>query len=96
MPCVVFNAFAVADFAEHFQIKAGALLDALGFNQLALTDELLDALNQLELDGFHSNHHLVARGHIVTFRVNHKTRDFLADAPGQRVKQLQRLDFIVK
>jgi rod shape-determining protein MreD len=33
----------VTDFAEHFQIKSGALLDALRLNQLALTDELLDA-----------------------------------------------------
>ena len=96
MPCVVFNAFAVTDFAEHFQVKAGALFDALRFNQLAFADELLDALNQLKLDGLHRHHHLVARGHVMAFRVDHKARDFLADAPGQRVKQLQRLDLIVK
>jgi hypothetical protein len=33
---VVLDALAVPDLAEHFQIKPGALLQALGLDQLAL------------------------------------------------------------
>ena len=44
MTCVVFNAFAVPYFAEHFQIKSSALLKALSFYQLTHADQLFKSL----------------------------------------------------
>ena len=96
MSGVVFNAFAVTNFAQHFQIKTGALFNALGLDQLAFADELLDAFHQFQLDGFHGDHDLVAGRHIVTFWVDDEARNLLPNASGQRVKQLQRFDFVVK
>ena len=43
MAGVVFNALAVANLTEHFQIKPGALLNALCLDQLALADKLTHA-----------------------------------------------------
>jgi hypothetical protein len=50
VPRVVFDALAEAQLVEHFQIEAGALLDALAFDQLLVGLEELDALAQLVLD----------------------------------------------
>ena len=44
MARIVFNAFAVADFGQHFQVEAGALLNALRFDEFALFDEVVNAL----------------------------------------------------
>ena len=96
MAGVVFNALAVPNLTEHFQIKTGALLNALGLYQLALLDEVIDPLSQLKLDGFNRRHDLVTRGHVMAFRVDHKARHFLPDAACERVKQLQRLNLVVK
>ena len=41
MARVVFDAVAVADLADHFQIEHGALVEALRFDQLAFLFELL-------------------------------------------------------
>ncbi len=96
MPGVVLNAFAVPDFGQHFQIKPGALLQALGFDQLAHAQQFFEALGQLQLDGLHRRQHLVAWRHIVAGGVNRKTRDLLPDAARERVKQLQAFDFVVE
>ena len=61
MSCVVFNAFAVPYFTEHFQIKSSALLEALGFYQLAHAHQLFQPLCQLYFDGFNGCQNLVAR-----------------------------------
>ena len=61
MTCVVFNAFAVPYFTEHFQIKSSALLEALGFYQLAHAHQLFKPLCQLDFDGFNGCQNLVAR-----------------------------------
>ena len=39
-PGVVLNALAEADFLEHLHVVAGALLDALGLDELALFFEI--------------------------------------------------------
>ena len=96
MSRIVLDALAMPDLAEHFQIEAGALLDALRFHQLALADKFLDALGQLDLDRLHRRQHLLARRHVMTAGVDGKARDLLPDAPGQGVKQLQALDLVVK
>ena len=37
---VVFDAVAVADGLDHFEVEAGALVDALGFDQAAFLFEV--------------------------------------------------------
>ena len=93
---VVFNALAVPYFAEHFQVKPGALLQPLGFHQFAVGHQLLQALGQLQLDGLHRCQHLVTRGDVVAAGVHGKAWDLLLDAPRERVEQLQALDLIIK
>ena len=96
MAAVVFNAFAVPDFAEHFQVKTGALLQPLCLNQFAHAHQLLQALRQLQLNGFDRRQNLLARRHVMAAGVHGKTRNFLADAARERVKQLQAFNFVVK
>jgi hypothetical protein len=57
VPRIVFDAVAVTDLGQHFQVVAGALLQPLRFNQLVLRVQLLEALAQLDLDGFHRLQH---------------------------------------
>jgi hypothetical protein len=47
---VVLDALAEAQLVEHFQVEAGALLDALALDQFLVGLEELDALAQLVLD----------------------------------------------
>ena len=82
---VVFNALAVPYFAEHFQIKPGALFQPLGLYQLAVSHQLLQALGQLQLDGLYRRQHLVTRGDVVAAGVYGKARNLLLDAPRERV-----------
>ena len=96
VPGVVLDAFAMADFAEHFQVKPGALLNALRLDQLALGDEELDALFQLHLDGFHRRQHTVARRHVMAAGIDREARNLLLYAPGQRVQQLQGIHLVVE
>ena len=96
MAGVVFNALAVAHFTEHFQVKTRALRQALGFHQLAFALEEGQPLAQLFFDGFHSGQHLVAWRDVMAARVHGKAWDFLLDAPGERVEQLQAFHLVVK
>jgi hypothetical protein len=48
------------------------------------------------LDRLHGRHHLLARRHVVAGRVDREARHLLADAAGERVEQLQRLDLVVE
>ena len=93
---VVLNAFAVADFAEHFQIKTGALLQPLRLHQLAHADQLFEAVGQLQLDQLHGLQNLLARGDVVAAGVDREARNFLADAAGERIEELQRFDFFIE
>jgi hypothetical protein len=47
VPGVVFNAFAVPDLSQHFQVEPGSLLQALRFHQFTHADQLTQALGQL-------------------------------------------------
>jgi hypothetical protein len=75
MPGVVFNAFAVTHFRQHFQIKTGALLQALRLDQFAHAHQLFQALGQLDLDGLHRCQHLVTGRHIVAGWVDREARE---------------------
>ena len=41
MPRIIFNAVAIADLLDHFQIEHGALIQPLRFDQLALLSSSL-------------------------------------------------------
>ena len=96
MARVVLNAFAVADFAEHFQIKTGTLLQPLRLHQLAHADQLFEAVGQFQLDQLHGLQHLLAGGDVVAAGVNREARNFLADAAGERIEQLEGLDLVIE
>ena len=96
MAGVVLNAFAMPDFAEHFQIEPGALLQTLGFDQFAHAHQFFEPVRQLHFDGFHRRQHLVAWRHIVARWVDREARNLLLDAAGERIKQLQAFDLVVK
>ena len=96
MPRVVLNALAVPHFAEHLQIKAGALLQALRLDQLTHAHQLFEAVGQLGLDGLHRAEHLFAGRDVMAAGVNREARDFLAHAAREWVKELQRLHFVVE
>ncbi len=49
---VVFDAVAVADGLDHFEVEAGALVDALGLDEAAFFFELGFPLEELGEDGF--------------------------------------------
>ena len=96
MPGVVFDALAETNLAQHLDIELGALLDALCFHQLGFSQKrrLLDI--QLVLDAFDGTHHRCARRHVVTRRIHREARQPLTDLAGQRIKQLDALDLVIK
>ncbi len=96
VPGVVFNAFAVTQFTEHFQIKPSALFQPLRLHQLALAHEHFQPIREFHLDGFHSRQHLIARRHIVAARIDGEAWNLLPYASGQRVEQLQRFDLVIE
>ena len=96
MPGVVFNALAVPHFAQHFQVKAGALLEPLGLHQFVHAHQFFQAIAQLQLDGLHSGQHLVTRRHVMAGGIHREARNFLAHPPSQRVQQLQAFNFVVE
>ena len=57
MPGIIFDAFAEANLVQHFEIKAGALLDPLGFHQFLAAGEIGDTLGQFGLDRFDGFQH---------------------------------------
>ena len=86
MACVVFNAFAVPYFTEHFQIKSSALLEALGFYQLAHAHHFFKPLCQLYFDGFNSCQNFVARCDVMALRIDREARNFLTNAACERIE----------
>ena len=83
-------------FAEHLQVKAGALLQALRLDQLAHAHQLFEPVGQLGLDGLHCTEHLLAGRDVMAAGVNREARDFLSHATREWVKELQRLNLIVE
>ena len=87
VPGVVFDAFAMPHFGQHFQIETGSLLQALCFHQFAHANQLTQALGQLQFDGFNGCQNLVAGCDIVTRWVDREPGYSLSHAPGQWVQQ---------
>ena len=96
MARVILDALAEAQLGEHLQVEAGALLDALRLQQLALALEELDALAQLGLDALDRPQRRPARRHIVARRVHGVARHLAQDVAGERVEQGQLFHFVVE
>ena len=96
MAAVVFNAFAKAHFIEHFQIETGALLDALGFDGAVFLGVEGHAFAQFFFDALASTQHGVARGNVVAGGEHGVAAHSLQAAAGERVEQLEAVDFVVK
>jgi hypothetical protein len=96
VPRVVLDALAVAQLAEHLQVEAGALLQALRLHQLARLDEEVQASLSSSLIDSTAETDLLARRHVVARRVDREARHLLPDAAGERIEQLQRLDLVVE
>ena len=93
---VVLDALAVADLGHHLEVEARALLDALRLDQLHLADEELLLLVQLDLDLLDRGQHLLPSRHVVRRREHREARELLLQMPGQRIEDLQHLDFVVE
>ena len=68
MPRIVFDALAEAQLLQHFQIEAGALLQPLRLDQMAVIDIAFDALAQLFLDRLDGAQDGIARRYVVRTR----------------------------
>ena len=96
MPRVVFNAFAVPYFAEHFQIESGALLQTLSLHQFTHAHQFFETFGQFNFDGFDSGQHFVARRDVMAGGIDCEAGNLLANATGQWVEQLKAFNFVVK
>ena len=96
VPRIIFDAFAKADFIQHFQIEGRTLLYALCFKQLVFVREVFDSFTQLDLDALKRVQYSAARRHIVALRVDSKARQGLDGVAGQWIEQRQRINFVVE
>ena len=92
---VVFDAGAVAHFPDHFHVVAGALLEALGFDEAVFAAQILEPLGEFPANLVDGVQQGFLRGHIVRFGEHRQPRHFADDAAGERVEIRQPLDFIV-
>ena len=94
MARIIFDAVAITDLLDHFEIEHGALPQALPFDALAFLIEF--ALPPMQLV-FDTAQRLVARfgtHYIMRFRIDGKAQVGLLDLPGQRIDLIERFDFI--
>ena len=96
VPRVVLDALAEAQLLQHLQIEERTLLQALRLDQLALGMEERQPVLQLGLDGVECAHDGGTRRDVVRGRIDDEARDLLADAPGERVEELQHLHLVVE
>ena len=85
MARVVFDAVAIADLADHLQIEHGALIEALGFDDLAAFFQLLLPPFQLLLDAGKRLLARFGRHDVVGLGIDRQAQVGLADLAEQRV-----------
>ncbi len=94
MARVIFDAVAVADLLDHFEIEHGALIQPLRFHELAFFFELLVPPLEFALDALERLFARLGRHHVVRFRINGQPQVGLADLAEQRIDLAERVDFI--
>ena len=95
MPRVIFDAVAIADGANHLDVKHGALPDALRFDEFSLPLELRLPPGQLLEDGADGALLLLGGQNVMRFRIDRQARQrFAAHLAGERVDGAQRVDLV--
>ena len=93
-PGVVLDALAEANLREHLHVVAGALLDALGLDELALLFEPGHPLLHLFLNVPNGTLHFLFGNDIVGGRVDGDVLQLGDGVPGQGVKLRQPVDLV--
>ena len=93
---VVFDTVAVTQFEDHFQVEAGALLQALGFHQLVVVAQVAQAFLELLLDPVDGAEQGFPRCHVVAFRIEGKARQLADHFAGQWVEGREAFHFVVE
>ena len=96
MQAVVLDAVADAGRLKHFDVKGGALLQALRLQQLALLGQLLQAHRQFLLDALDRLLQRRARRHIVAAGIDADLLEAVGLDPGQRIELGDRLQFVAE
>ena len=93
---VVLDALAHAHLLQHLHVVVGALLDALGLQQLALLGEFLDLLLHLCADLFQSLLHLLRPDNVVAGREDGHMAHHIFMLARQGVKFNDAVDLVAK
>src|SRR5437660_193967 len=96
MARIVFDSLAEPDLAHHFQIETRPLLDPLRLDQLHLRGEELLLLCELLLDRLDRIEHLLSARYVMRRWKDRVTRHLLLQMAGERIEELDRLDFVVE
>jgi hypothetical protein len=93
---VILDAGATAGRRDHLQIEIGALLQPLRLEQLALGDELLEPLGQLELDRLARLLERRPRRHIVAVGIDAHLVESGRGLAGERIELADLLDLVAE
>ena len=96
MARIVLDAVAVTDLLEHLEVVGGALLQALGLQQLALLIEDIEALPQFRANGLDRVLQALLGGHEVLGRIDADGLQALEDFTGGGVHVADGLDLIAE
>ena len=96
MAGVVFNAVAVAQFLDHFQIQLGTLFQALGLHQLAVLLEVREPRGQFIADVPGRALQVVLGRNEVASRVEHGFAHFGQHFAGERVDFAHGVDIVAE
>ncbi len=93
---VVFDAVAVADGLDHFEVEAGALVDALGLDDAAFLFELGFPVGELGEDVVDGGVFAVGRDDVVALGVDGEAGVLLLDGAEEGVDLREGLDFVAE
>ena len=93
---VVLDAVAVADGLDHFEVEAGALVDALGFDEAAFFFELGLPLEELGEDGFGGGGFALGLDDVVGLWVDGEAGVLLADGAEEGVDLGEGVDLVAE
>ena len=95
-PRVVLDARAEAELAHHLHVVAGALLEPVRLELLAVLLEVGDLVAELALDLVDRALHRLLLGHVVGRGPDRDVVDHVEDLAGERVEVLDRLDLVAE
>ena len=93
---VVFDAVAVADGLDHFEVEAGALVDALGLDEAAFLFELGFPVGELGEDVVDGGVFAVGGDDVVAFGVDGEAGVLLLDGAEEGIDLGEGFDFVAE